>query len=98
MSNLNYWTKQEDKALLRTISNTPENIKGACERFAKKHNRSTEAARFRYYTHLRNNPSNKIFFTVARHKTLQNCKVSKTKKPDNSIVSKWKRILAILFE
>lgn len=96
-----HYTKEEDNIILEEVKKRPENISKALITSSKKINRTVPAVRYHYYHYLIKNPSNKMFFIASSHKKLANYKVKRRgmkAAPEKNSLSKWQRIIAILFE
>lgn len=97
----NPYTKEEDKIILEEVKKRPENISKAFIAVSKKINRTVPGIRYHYYHYLIKNSSNRMFFIVSPHKKLANYKVKRKGMraiPKKNSLSKWQRIIAILFE
>lgn len=99
-----HYTKEEDNIILRAVKASPTNISSALRKAAKKLGRSIDSVRRRYYQYLQKEESNHLFFTFSPRKKAKNYKITRKGKfatkynPENTGASKWRRILAILFE
>ena len=99
---IKHYTKEEDKVILEMVKASPTNIKDGFRKASKKIKRSAASVRIRYYKYLRE--KEKVFVLFSQKKKSHNYKVTRkgkratSYKPDKSTQSKWKRILAILFE
>lgn len=96
-----YYTKEEDNLILEEVKKRPENISKAFIAVSKKINRSVPGIRKHYYQYLIKNTQNKMFFIASPHKKLANYKVKRKGMkavPKKNSLSKWQRIIAILFE
>lgn len=97
----NPYTKEEDNIILEEVKKKPENISKAFIAVSKKINRSVLGIRNHYYRYLIKNTQNKMFFIASPHKKLANYKVKRKGMkavPKKNSLSKWQRIIAILFE
>ena len=97
----NPYTKEEDNIILEEVKKRPENISKAFIAISKKINRTVPGIRQHYYHYLIKNPRNKMFFIASPHKKLANYKVKRKGMkavPKKNSLSKWQRIIAILFE
>lgn len=97
-----HYTKEEDKIILEMVKASPTNIKDGFRKASKKIKRSVASVRIRYYKYLRE--KDKVFALFSSKKKAINYKITRkgkratSYKPGTSTQSKWKRILAILFE
>lgn len=97
----NPYTKEEDNIILEEVKKKPENISKAFIAISKKINRTVPGIRQHYYHYLIKNPRNKMFFIASPNKKFANYKVKRKGMkavPKKNSLSKWQRIIAILFE
>lgn len=97
----NPYTKEEDNIILEEVKKRPENISKAFIAVSKKINRTVPGIKCHYYHSLVKNPRNRMFFIASPHKKLANYKVKRKGMkavPKKNSLSKWQRIIAILFE
>ena len=98
------YTKREDAVILKCVKKSPTNITEAIRNAATALGRSEHSVRVRYYKYLQKEQKNHILFTLSSRKRAKNYKVTRLGarptqyNPEDSNLSKWKRILAILFE
>lgn len=95
------FTPEEDKMIIEAVKKSPQNISKAFVLVAPKINHTPSSVRFRYYSKIAKDNSNKLFLTVSSRKKYTNYKVQRKgmkAKPTQTTKSKWRRILDILFE
>lgn len=92
------WTPEEDAVLLKNIKQYPQNLKEAFKKTSEEINRTVNACNFRWYAVLSRNPdkSNTCFILTSPTKISRNKKICKDMS-SKSTMSKWKKILNILF-
>ena len=104
MNTKHFYTKEEDAVILQAVKASPTNIAAAIRKAAEKLGRSVASVRERYYHFLQKEERNHLFFTLSLRKKAKNYKVTRKGKyatkynPEKTGMSKWKRIIAILFE
>lgn len=101
------WTEEDKNILLEEISNDPSNLQQVFRKTAERTGRTRVAVATYWYQVLapknRNNRSNTAFMSYNKGSINSNRKISRvdTQQPvavRKSQKSKWRRILAILFE
>ena len=104
MSTRHFYTKEEDAIIRKAVKASPTNIKQALGKVAEKLGRSVRSVEQRYYKYLQKEETHHLFFTFSSKKKANNYKVTRKGKyatkynPEKTGMSKWKRIIAILFE
>lgn len=99
-----FYTKEEDTVIKKAVKDSPTNITQGLEKAARKTGRSLRSVRQRYYGYLQKKETNHLLFTLSSKKEARNYKVTRKGKyatkynPEKTGLSKWKRIIAILFE
>lgn len=102
MENRRYkrWIKEEDDLLMKEVAKSPHNIREAIYSAADKLERSRCSCTCRYYA-ITSSKSKAVFVSVGQKNYLVNRKYVKKNQTKNlpvkSPVSKWKRILRVLF-
>lgn len=94
------WTKEEDDRLIKIISHNPQNLVEAFRQASIILVRSEKAISERWYKTLAKK-SNTCFITIGSKTVNRNRKVVSINTTDNTTqnkISKWRRILNILFE
>ena len=100
-----HYSPEEDRIILKAVKDSPTNILAGLKKAAELlPYRSFYSVRNRYYAYLQKDEKNHLFFTVSSKKKAKNYKVTRRGRkptkynPEKTGMSKWKRILAILFE
>lgn len=91
-----YWTKDEDKALIRAIKKNPENLAKAFMTVSGKLGRTRAACATRWYTvvskYYRQDVNDACFAIFSRNKLAINRKTLKEELPAEKRKSWWKKI------
>lgn len=93
------WSQNEDEVLLRHVKNNPQNLQSAFALASEELGRSTLACTQRWYKVVsrKEDKGNTCFLTVSKNKVGRNRKNCTDDIPEPKL-SKWRRILNILFE
>ena len=94
------YSEEEIKIIKEEVKKSPHNISEALRTAAEKINRSHFALRDKYYRDIQKTENNKLFILASPKKLTKNYKniVKNNKELKKNTPSKFKRILAILFE
>lgn len=99
MSNNRKWSEQEDLVLLRQVKAYPQNLKRAFVIASEELDRTTNACMNRWYTVVskKEDKMNTCFLTISKERVGRNRK-NCSDIIEESRLSKWRRILNIIFE
>lgn len=95
------WTKEEIESLLKLVEQYPYNLREACRLHASKYNRNSKTVENKFFSLRKNTNIRTCMMTIGKHKHILNRKnvykgINVT--PIKTKISKWKKILSILFE
>ena len=102
------YTPEEDSIIINCVKESPDNISRGLRKASSMINRPCKAIRQRYYKVLvkanYNSKTNAYFMTVGNNQVNVNRKITREGKyatlqnPTSNPLSKWRRILNIIFE
>lgn len=90
------WTEDEEKVILAQVKANPQNLTRAFKLAAIKLGRTESSCSKHWYEALSKKDTNTCFLLLSKSRYKKNRKNSNT--VEKTKVSKWKRILRILFE